>query len=85
MNRTTALIIAAVVLILAIYAAVQYSGRMTTQPTESPTPPASTSPTTPPAPGSSATTPPAAPSPATPESTPPAPAPGGSPATPNTP
>lgn len=61
MSRSTTMIIAAVVLILAAYAAFQYSGRMTTQPTESPTPPVSTSPVTPPA-----TTPGTAPSPATP-------------------
>jgi hypothetical protein len=50
MSRNATLIIAAIVLIVAAYAAVQYSGRMTTQPTENPTPPAATSqPVAPPA------------------------------------
>jgi hypothetical protein len=48
MNRTTTLIIAAVLLVVAVYAAVQYSGRMTPQQSETPTPPV-ISPTTPPA------------------------------------
>ncbi|MFT0860341.1 hypothetical protein [Ancylobacter sp. G4_0304] len=49
MNRTTTLVIAAVVLLLAVYAAIDYSGRTTTQPTENPTPPVG-APVTPPAP-----------------------------------
>ncbi|MBS9478505.1 hypothetical protein [Ancylobacter radicis] len=50
MNRTTTIILGAIILIIAAYAAVQYSGRMSTQPTENPTPPASTTaPVAPPA------------------------------------
>ncbi|MCJ8141978.1 hypothetical protein MKI84_03525 [Ancylobacter sp. A5.8] len=59
MNRTTTLVIAAIVLGLALYAAIDYSGRTTTQPTESPTPPVG-EPVTPPAPATPA---PAAPAP----------------------
>jgi hypothetical protein len=62
MNRTTTMVIAAIVLIIAIWAAVQYSGRMTPQPTEAPTPPATSSPA--PAPGP--TTPAPSPSPTQP-------------------
>ncbi len=47
MSRNVTLIIAAIVLIIAAYAAVQYSGRMTTQPTENPTPPVGGPPATP--------------------------------------
>jgi len=47
MSRNVTLIIAAIVLIIAAYAAVQYSGRMTTQPTENPTPPVGSPPATP--------------------------------------
>lgn len=64
MSRNTTLIIAAIVLVLAAYAAIQYSGRMSSQPTETPTPPASTTePVAPPAPD---------------PATPPSPTPGGS-------
>lgn len=43
MTRKTTLILAAVLLVVAVYAAVQYSGRMTTQTSENPTPPVSQS------------------------------------------
>ncbi|GAB4068141.1 hypothetical protein KHC28_23510 [Ancylobacter sonchi] len=71
MNRTTTLIAAVVLVLLALYAAVHFSGRTTPQPTESPTPPVSQSLPAPatPAPASPE---PAAPAPATPAN-PPAP------------
>ncbi len=61
MNRTTTLILAAVILVLAVYAAVQYSGRMTTQPSDAPTPPVSQQPVTPGTAPNSAPTSPEAP------------------------
>ncbi|MDR6951634.1 hypothetical protein J2X65_000983 [Ancylobacter sp. 3268] len=60
MNRTTTLIAAAVLLVVALYAAVHFSGRTTPQPTEAPTPPVTDSAPAPAAPA------PAAPAPATP-------------------
>jgi negative regulator of sigma E activity len=76
MSRTTNLVIAAIVLIIAIWAAIHYSGRMTSQPTAAPnvqttpapapaTPSPSPAPVTP-APAPSPVTPAPAPSPAQP-------------------
>lgn len=76
MSRTTNLVIAAIVLIIAIWAAIHYSGRMTPQPTSAPnvqttpaTPPAAPSPApapVTPAPAPAPTTPAPAPNPAQP-------------------
>jgi negative regulator of sigma E activity len=72
MSRTTNLVIAAIVLIIAIWAAIHYSGRMTPQPTEAPN--VQTTPTTP-APSPAPATPAPAPAPTTPAPAPnPAPA-----------
>lgn len=69
MNRTTTMVIAAIVLIIAIWAAIHYSGRMTPQPSSAPTPPATSTPApapTAPEPAPAPTTPAPAPSPTQP-------------------
>ncbi|QJP17075.1 hypothetical protein G3545_27560 [Starkeya sp. ORNL1] len=64
MSRTTNLVIAAIVLIIAIWAAVHYSGRMTPQPSTAPN--VQTTPAPAPSPSPAPVTPAPAPSPSTP-------------------